>query len=153
MTLLDIQHLTKEFVIESDWLGRPKKILTAVHDVSLAIEAGETVGLVGESGCGKSTFARTILGLYEKTHGTVLYKGRNIDQNGVHEKFAVKDDTYASGSTDVGNVSYDTRVCQPEIEIGEDIAAHTLGFASAAGSVYGKMQALTGAKAMIGTAA
>ncbi|WP_427114106.1 amidohydrolase [Megasphaera sueciensis] len=68
--------------------------------------------------------------------------------NLLHEKFAVKENTYASGSTDVGNVSYDTRVCQPEIEIGEDIAAHTPGFASAAGSMYGKLQALTGAKAM-----
>jgi oligopeptide/dipeptide ABC transporter ATP-binding protein len=101
MTLLDIQHLTKEFVVESDWLGRPKKILTAVHDVSLTIEAGETVGLVGESGCGKSTFARTILGLYNKNRGTVLYKGENIDQNVVNADFKrhvqmIFQDPYAS---------------------------------------------------------
>lgn len=54
-------------------------MLHAVHDVSLSIDEGETVGLVGESGCGKSTFARTVMGLYQKTAGTILYKGRDVE--------------------------------------------------------------------------
>lgn len=77
MTLIEAQHVTKTFVMKKDWLGRPRKVLTAVDDVSLSVCAGETIGLVGESGCGKSTFARTVMGLYDMTKGTVLYKGRD----------------------------------------------------------------------------
>ena len=66
----------------------------------------------------------------------------------LHEEFGIKDDDFAEGSTDVGNVSQVTRCSQPEICIGYDIAAHTPEFAAAAGSDLGKMQALTGAKAM-----
>lgn len=77
MALIDALHITKTFTVAADWLGRPTKTLTAVRDVSLSIGAGETVGLVGESGCGKSTFARTVLGLYAKTAGAVLYKGQD----------------------------------------------------------------------------
>lgn len=66
----------------------------------------------------------------------------------LHEEFGIKDDDYAEGSTDVGDVSQVTRCSQPEICIGYDIAAHTTEFAAAAGSDLGKMQALTGAKAM-----
>ncbi|WP_306536738.1 ABC transporter ATP-binding protein [Megasphaera sp.] len=80
MTLIEAKGLTKQFVIDRSWLGRPKKVLTAVNRVSLTIEPGETVGLVGESGCGKSTFARTLLGLYPKTDGDIFYKGRNIGE-------------------------------------------------------------------------
>lgn len=68
--------------------------------------------------------------------------------NRLHEEFGIKEDDYAEGSTDVGNVSQVTRCSQPEICIGYDIAAHTQEFADAAGSALGKMQALTGAKAM-----
>ena len=68
--------------------------------------------------------------------------------NQLYEKFRVPYYDYAEGSTDVGNVSQVTRVSQPEICIGYDINAHTKEFAQAAGSDLGKMQALTGAKAM-----
>ena len=80
MALIEAKGLTKQFVIDRNWLGRPKKVLTAVNHVSFTIEPGETVGLVGESGCGKSTFARTLLGLYPKTDGDIFYKGRNIGE-------------------------------------------------------------------------
>lgn len=66
----------------------------------------------------------------------------------LYEEFGIKEDDYAEGSTDVGDVSQITRVSQPEICIGYDIAAHTPEFAAAAGSDYGRLQALTGAKAM-----
>lgn len=67
----------------------------------------------------------------------------------LYEEFGIREDNYAEGSTDVGNVSHVTRVCQPEICIGYHIAAHTRGFAEAAGSELGRLQALTGAKAMV----
>lgn len=75
-----------------------------------------------------------------------VYFAENFSR--LYEKFSVKEDDEADGSTDVGNVSQLTRASQPEIEIGDDISAHTPEFAAAAGTEYAKMQALTGAKAM-----
>lgn len=101
MALINIQGLTKEFVVSRNWLGRPKQVLTAVHDVSLAVDPGETVGIVGESGCGKSTFARTAMGLYTKTKGTVTYKGQDTAQPDVYAAYRrnvqmIFQDPYAS---------------------------------------------------------
>lgn len=101
MALIDVHHLTKQFIVRTDWLGRPRTVLTAVHDVSLAIHSGETVGLVGESGCGKSTFARTVLGLYKKTSGTVLFKGKDVENPDMADAFhrqvqMIFQDPYAS---------------------------------------------------------
>ena len=69
--LLEVRHLKKYFTT-------PKGLLHAVDDVSFTIEEGKTLGLVGESGCGKSTTGRVILRLHEATGGEVLYRGRNI---------------------------------------------------------------------------
>ena len=101
MALIDVNHLTKQFIVRTDWLGRPRTVLTAVHDVSLTIHSGETVGLVGESGCGKSTFARTVLGLYNKTSGTVLFKGKDVENPDTADAFhrqvqMIFQDPYAS---------------------------------------------------------
>ncbi len=68
------------------------------------------------------------------------------------ERFFIRDDTDADGSSDVGNVSHVTRACQPEICIASHVAAHTAEFAAAAGSTEGKMKALVGAKALVMTA-
>jgi oligopeptide/dipeptide ABC transporter ATP-binding protein len=87
MDLIAIRHLTKEFVMETNWLGRPVSVLPAVRDISLTIHAGETVGLVGESGCGKSTFARTVLGLYSKTAGQVFYEGKDTAEEKTAREF------------------------------------------------------------------
>src|SRR5690625_1518208 len=70
--ILQVKHLTKHFNV-----GRGQK-LQAVNDVSFNMKRGETFGLVGESGCGKSTIGRTIIGLYQKTSGHVFYKGKNV---------------------------------------------------------------------------
>lgn len=99
--LLDIRNMKKSFVLERTFLGKPKKVLHAVQDVSLSLDEGETVGLVGESGCGKSTFARTVMGLYKKTAGTILYKGQDIDDPAVHAVYKrqvqmIFQDPYAS---------------------------------------------------------
>ncbi len=73
--LLDVKGLRKYFVYGS-LLG--KTILRAVDGVDFSIEKGKTVGLVGESGCGKTTVARTILGLTEPTAGEVVFDGRDL---------------------------------------------------------------------------
>lgn len=72
--ILQVTHLTKHFRMARN------KYLKAVNDVSFYINEGETFGLVGESGCGKSTIGRTIMGLYEPTKGEVLFKGENVHQ-------------------------------------------------------------------------
>ena len=69
--LLEVRHLKKYFPTK-------KGLLYAVDDVSFSIEEGKTLGLVGESGCGKSTTGRVILRLHEATGGEVLYRGKNI---------------------------------------------------------------------------
>ena len=74
--LLSIRHLKKYFPLSKASLFQPRPILRAVEDISLDIRRGETFGLVGESGCGKSTFGRTVLQLYAPTEGQVEYHGR-----------------------------------------------------------------------------
>ena len=74
--LVDIRHLKEYFPINTGFFRT--KPLKAVDDVSFTINRGETLGLVGESGCGKTTVGRTILHLYEPTDGEVIYDGEVI---------------------------------------------------------------------------
>jgi oligopeptide/dipeptide ABC transporter ATP-binding protein len=78
--LVDVRNLVKHYPGEREWLGlgRPSRVVRAVDGVSFAITPGQTLGLVGESGCGKSTVARTILRLQEPTAGQVLIDGRDV---------------------------------------------------------------------------
>ena len=73
-TLVEVQHLQQYF--PAGGMGRNKRYVQAVDDVSFAIRKGETLGLVGESGCGKTTTGRTLLRLYEPTDGTIIYDGK-----------------------------------------------------------------------------
>ena len=69
--ILEVNHLKKYF-------KAGKGTLKAVDDVSFFIRKGETLGVVGESGCGKTTCGRTCIGIYDRTDGEVLYKGKNV---------------------------------------------------------------------------
>jgi oligopeptide/dipeptide ABC transporter ATP-binding protein len=71
--LVEVRNLVKHFPVENS-----DDVVQAIDDVSFDIFAGETLGLVGESGCGKSTVGRCILRLYEPTRGEVLFEGKNI---------------------------------------------------------------------------
>lgn len=71
-TLIEVKNLKKYFNVGNN------AVLKAVDNVSFAIKEGETLGLVGESGCGKSTTGRTIIRLYEATGGEVIYDGKNV---------------------------------------------------------------------------
>lgn len=78
--LLEVQNLVKHYPGERSWLGlgRPRSVVRAVDGVSFDIAPGRTLGLVGESGCGKSTVGRTILRLAEPTAGGVRFDGQDV---------------------------------------------------------------------------
>jgi len=80
--LVQVQELTKSFDVSPPWLNRvierkPRLLLQAVDGVSFEIEKGQTLALVGESGCGKSTVARLLVGLYEPSRGSVRFDGQD----------------------------------------------------------------------------
>jgi oligopeptide/dipeptide ABC transporter ATP-binding protein len=78
--LLEVKNLVKRFENGGGWLGGEKQIVRAVNDVSFEVGRGESFGLVGESGCGKSTVARTLLRLVEPDEGEILFEGKDLRQ-------------------------------------------------------------------------
>lgn len=76
--LLQLKNIKMHFPLEKSIFGTTKSYVKAVDDVSFDVYPGETLGLVGESGCGKTTLGRTILRLLEPTAGEIYFKGRNI---------------------------------------------------------------------------
>jgi oligopeptide transport system ATP-binding protein len=76
--LVDVQNLTKYFTAKRDFWGNPISFVKAVENVSFQVYKGETLGVVGETGCGKSTVGRTIVGLYKPTKGTVSCAGEDV---------------------------------------------------------------------------
>ncbi len=76
--LLEIRHLRKCFPIKKSITGKVLQELIAVDDVSFKLKAGETIGIVGESGCGKTTLGRTILKLHEPSGGQIIFDGEDI---------------------------------------------------------------------------
>ncbi|MBQ3428215.1 MAG: ATP-binding cassette domain-containing protein [Mogibacterium sp.] len=73
--LLEVEHLQKHFPIKGGGFGKNRKVVQALDDLTFGIKKGETLGMVGESGCGKTTAGRTILRLHEPTDGKIIYDG------------------------------------------------------------------------------
>ncbi len=78
--LLEVKNLQKYFVVGKNLFGKPTAFLKAVDNVSFTLKRGKTLGIVGESGCGKTTMGRTILRLYDVTGGEVWFNGQEISK-------------------------------------------------------------------------
>ena len=76
--LLEVENLVKHFVADRSVFGRPTAFIRAVDGVSFRVDAGKTLALVGESGCGKSTVSRLVLRLIEPDAGSVRFEGREL---------------------------------------------------------------------------
>ena len=77
-TILELKDVKKYFPIRSGFFQRKVGDIKAVDGVSFSLKRGETLGIVGESGCGKSTAGRTMIRLYKPTDGRILFKGQDI---------------------------------------------------------------------------
>jgi peptide/nickel transport system ATP-binding protein len=77
-TLLEVENLGRQFVARRSALGRPTAVVTAVEGVSFSLQAGTTLALVGESGCGKTTLGRLVLRLIDPTAGRIRFYGRDV---------------------------------------------------------------------------
>lgn len=76
--LLEVRHLRKSFPIKKNMFGKTLQELVAVDDISFTLKKGETLGIVGESGCGKTTMGRTILKLHPSNGGQIIFDGKDI---------------------------------------------------------------------------
>ena len=76
--ILEVRHLRKAFPLKKTLMGKVTQELIAVDDVSFKLMPGETLGIVGESGCGKTTMGRAILKLHKPTAGQIIFNGEDI---------------------------------------------------------------------------
>ncbi len=113
--LMDMQNLTKYFTLDTDFLGRPVTVLKAVDGVSFRIEKGEAFGLVGESGCGKTTLGKIIVNLYSPTSGKIFFEGKELT--------ALKEEQRRSYCKDIQMIFQDPYASlNPKMTIGDIIA-------------------------------
>lgn len=115
--LLEIADLKVHFEIKDgkQWFWQPPKTLKAVDGVTLRLYEGETLGVVGESGCGKSTFARAIIGLVKATDGHVAWLGKEL--------LGMKPDEWRAVRSDIQMIFQDPLASlNPRMTIGEIIA-------------------------------
>jgi oligopeptide/dipeptide ABC transporter ATP-binding protein len=82
--LVEVEHLTKHFPVKQGVFARGHGVVQAVEDVTLTVFRGETLGIVGESGCGKSTTARLMLRLLDPTSGAIRFNGKDITRLSQH---------------------------------------------------------------------
>jgi oligopeptide transport system ATP-binding protein len=121
--LVSIKNLKKYFPVNSGFFKKSTSFVKAVDGVSFDIKPGETLGLVGESGCGKTTCGRTLIKLYEPTEGEIIYRGKNIEKLSENDMLPYRrkmqiifQDPYAS---------LDSRMTVGDI-VGESIDIHKL---------------------------
>ncbi|HEX3015608.1 MAG TPA: dipeptide ABC transporter ATP-binding protein [Desulfobacteria bacterium] len=76
--ILEVSDLVMHFPVAGGFIGRSKQKVQAVNGISFKVKKGETLGIVGESGCGKSTAGRTIIRLYQPTSGKIVFEGKDV---------------------------------------------------------------------------
>ena len=123
MSLLEVKNLKVHFPVKHGLFSRVKSAVKAVDDVSFSIEPGETLGLVGESGCGKTTLGRAIVKLVEPTSGSVLFAERDIAKLTGRELRAVRRGLQMIFQDPVGSLN--PRMTVEEI-VGEALDIHKL---------------------------
>jgi peptide/nickel transport system ATP-binding protein len=90
--LVEVKNITVQFPVRRNIFGRGRQYHTAVNDVSFVVKKGETLGLVGESGCGKTTIGRTLLGLIAPVSGSITFNGKKITDLGKKELHRFRQD-------------------------------------------------------------
>ncbi len=123
--LLSLSHVTKSFPVSSSrLLHRSKEVVHAVDDVTIDVREGETLGLVGETGCGKSTLARCMSRLYELDGGTVTFRGRDISTSSRRDMRPVRRDVQMVFQDPYGSLNPRRRVGSI---IGDPFEIHGVG--------------------------
>jgi oligopeptide transport system ATP-binding protein len=129
VNLLEVKNLKVHFPVKHGLFSRVRDYVKAVDDVSLSIAAGETLGLVGESGCGKTTLGRAVVRLIEPTSGSILFKGADISRATGAEMLAYRRQLQIIFQDPYG--SLDPRMTVDQI-IGEALEIHGLAESSSA---------------------
>ncbi|MEG2159216.1 MAG: dipeptide/oligopeptide/nickel ABC transporter ATP-binding protein, partial [Clostridia bacterium] len=121
--ILVVRHLKQYFPINTNIWGKTSRFVKAVDDVSFSIRPGKTIGIVGESGCGKTTMGRSILRLYTPTDGQVLFNGKDLAKLNSKEMLKIRPDIQMIFQDPYSSLS--PRMPIGEI-IGEAVLAHKL---------------------------
>lgn len=121
--ILEVKDLCKYYVLDTNMVGKPTGYLKAVENVSFTLKPGETLGIVGESGCGKTTLGRTILRLLDATTGKIYFDGKDITDLKEKELRQMRKDMQIIFQDPYSSLS--PRMPVGEI-IGEGVSAHKI---------------------------
>jgi len=122
--LLRVVGVKKYYPVGRPRLGRPRPLLKAVDGVDLTVRRGETLGMVGETGCGKSTLGRTALGLVEPTDGEIWFDGKNVSRLSRAQLKDHRKEVQVIFQDPMG--SLDPRMTVEQL-VGEGLAIHGIG--------------------------